>query len=450
MRKRLVRHIVSLGFVFSVVGYAYYEYLKTKESKKIESQSSYFLTQQFKDLSGIKIKKEKKVITLLKKNQDWFLKKPLRDVASFSEVSRWFDEVRNQRIREIFIEGDIVWKDYYLERSPEVQLEFSNGSSITFLVSSKSSFDEKYFIKRDNKLFVGEKYFFTEVNSKSFDSFRRKKIIPSYGHPIKVVLKSNRTLSLNWDNYKWSFKEKDFPLSNKRLDDFWSDLSSIEARSFKERATAFYLKKYGLDQADYQIQLSYSGGKKTTIKINPVKNNQVYVYGSHRDYILEISKEDMEKIKISKNDIRDHGQAFRYEKDKVSSLELKSEKISYSVIKKKDQWVSLSSPKKKVDSKKVQSLLNSIYKLRGQKYKKGNLKKVAASIIIKGASGKVLLELKSDSGAGSIVWVQTNLSKGLVAISKSSLDLILQKHVYHSVVNLKKDKTKKSDKSDKE
>ncbi len=445
MRKGLVRHIISLVFVFGVGGYAYYEYLQTNKSQNTKSEEDYFFTQKLENLFEIKITKQKEVIVLSRKNQDWFLKKPIKDLASFSEVSRWFDEIKNQKVREIFGEGDIAWKDYYLKKYPEVHLKFSDGSSITFLVSSKGSFDEKYFIKKDNRLFIGEKHFFTEVNVKGFDSFRNKKIIPSYGHPIKVVIKNKGVMSFDWANYNWSFKEKDFPLDKKRLDSFWSDLSSLEVSSVKEKAADSSLKKYGLDQPSHQIYLSYSNGKKVTLKISSVRNNQVYVHGSHRNYILKISKDDAEKLKISKNDVRDHGLAFRYQKNKASSLELKSKKVSYSIVNKRNKWISLSSPKKKLDSKKVQILLNSIHELKGKKYKKGKLIKVAGSIIVKDISKKVLLDLKFSPDSGSLVWVQTNLSKDLVALSKSSLDLILKKNIFHS--ELKEEKIQKEPKN---
>ena len=431
VRKGLARHIISLVFVFSVGGYAYYEYLQTKKSKNTKSEERNFFTKKLDNLSEIKITKAARLIVLSKKNQEWILKKPIKDSASFSEVSRWFDEIRNQKVREITIEGEIPWKDYYLKKYPEVLLKFSDDSQpIVFSVSSKSSFDGKYFIRKDDKLFIGEKYFFNEVNSKNFDSFRNKKIIPSYGgHPIKVVIKNKQTLSFDWIDYNWFFKEKNFPLDTKRLESFWSDLASIDVLSVKKRATADSLKKYKLNQATYQIQLSYAGEKKTTLKISSVRNNRAYVYGSHRDYILEISKEDAEKIKLSKHDIRDHGRAFNFQKEKASSLELKSKKVSYSLLNKNEKWVSLSSPEKKLDSDKVQILLNSIHELRGQRYKKGSLKKVVTSIIIKDPSGGVLLDLKAAPSSSSIVWVKTNFSKELIAISKSSLDLIFKKDI---------------------
>jgi len=435
VKKGLARHIVSFVFVFGVGSYAYYEYAKTKKSKN--NKKSFFIIKDLSKLEEIQISKQNQRLVLFKKNQDWYLKKPIKDVASFAEVSRWFDEIKNQEVREISLDDDIVWSDYYIGDHPKVDLKFSDKSSVDFIVSAKPSFDEKYFIKKGNKLFIGEKYFGNEIHDKDFNSFRNKKLIPPYGHPAKVVTKGRENLSFNWRNSNWMFKKADFPLDEKRLDRLWSDLSSMEALSIKEKVTAQSVNKYGLQQPVYQIHLFYDRGeekKKTKIQISALKNDKAYVYASHRNYILEISEEDFKKIKISKKDIRDHSQPFRYQKERASSLELKSKQASYELILKNNKWISLSS-KDQLDSKKVLILLNSIYELKGKKYKKGVLQKEAGSIVIKDKSGKTLLDFRFSDSSRGLVWIQTNLSKDLVAITKPSLKFILDKNIYLSAPN---------------
>ena len=177
MSKGFVCQFLFLIFVIAAASVAYYDY--SKNQKTSEKEHSQFITdRKFKNLSKIEIKNSKSTILLLKKNDDWFLKKPIQGKASFKEVSRWFDEIQIQAVRKIEIEENASLKDYYLENSPKVKLTFSNGEIISFSVSSKGSFDGKFFIKKDGELFLGEYHFSREVNDKDPKSFRYKKPKP--------------------------------------------------------------------------------------------------------------------------------------------------------------------------------------------------------------------------------------------------------------------------------
>ena len=430
MNQGLIRHIVSIVFVFSVAGFAYYEYKKTKSPQ--QHSKNHFLKQELSDLSQVKIQKSNQTLWMVRDQQEWFLKKPIKDLASFSEVSRWFDEIKIQPVEQLELEGDIPWDDYHIGQFPTVLLKFLDGSEVQFTVSSKGSFDDKFFIKKAKKLYKGEKYFSNEINSKDFQDFRNKKIIPSYGHAIQVQIQKPRFLSLNWKRNRWSIKDKDFPLSQKNLDLFWSELSTITASAIKEKATPASLSQYGLNNPAYQMSLAYSKKRKVIIKVSALKGNKAYVFASHRDYILEISKDYFEKMQISKNGIRDHGAAFRYPKHKVSDLELNFKK-TYLLSQKKGAWKLKNPDKKKgLDFKNIQILMNSIYELKGVAYKKGTLSKVTNSVIAKNSKGDILLDLKAGPLVGSRVWIQSNLSKDLVALPVSAWNSILEKDIFVS------------------
>ena len=78
----------------------------------------------------------------------------------------------------------------------------------------------------------------------------------------------------------------------------------------------------------------------------------------------------------------------------------------------------------KVDAKKIESLLDKIKELRGEKYKTGSAKQAKRYLEIKNTAGEIVFELKETSISGSYSWVKTNLWDELVAVSKTSLDEI--------------------------
>ena len=430
-KKRLISHLISLGFVVGVAGFAYYDFIQSNRSEQKALKSSYLLNQEleFSKLHKIEIKKSYSII-LEKENDNWILKTPLKDEASFAEVARWFDEIKNQKVKLIERQGDIPWGDYYLENSPQVILNFLERDPVQFFVSSKASFDGKFFLKKGDKLYIGEQYFAQEVVDKTAAHFRNKKIIPTYGHPNQVTLDQKSKMNFFWKDYKWSFQDKNIPLDTKRLDRFWQDLSSLESSSFKGRATSQALKKYKLNQPQDQIILKYNPDKRVVIKMSSVQKDKVFVHSSHRNFILEISKKDRDKLFLSPKDIYDYTKFFNFNTEEVAYLKFQSSKRSYTLEKKGREWVFSNSLNREVDPEKVKILLNSVSHLKGQDYKKSSLQNKKDYLIIKNSAGKDLLKMDISSPVGSFVWVQTQLFKGQVALSHKALDFLHKAHVF--------------------
>ena len=304
MKTKLTIQIIFSIFVLAFGAWTFYEY---KQSTKKQKESS-FLVKELKELKAFRITKGTEKLEVIRKNQDWFLKKPVKDLASFTEISRWFGEIKNQKVQKIQTETTNL-KDYYLDNAPNVEMEFNSGETFFFSVSKKSSFDGKYFIKKGEELFIAEQYFYSEVNNKDFDSFRSKKLLPALGHAIKLQFQGKENFTLHWANYKWSLdkshKKNSFPLNSVRLNGFWTDVNSMKALELKEAVSSSSLRKYKLHKPQLSITLDYPNkDKKYTLKLSPFIKDKAFVFISHRDFILEISKEDAKKLLLSKKDIK--------------------------------------------------------------------------------------------------------------------------------------------------
>lgn len=454
MKTKLFNQIFFSLLILALGGWAFYEYKQSQKEQAQKEEEASLLNKKLEDLKTFRIKKEGHVLETTKENQDWFLKQPVKDLADFTEISRWFDEIKNQKIQNITKKEGIKWEDYYLDEAPSVEMEFFSGEIISFSVSKKSSFDGKYFIKKGENLFIGEQYFSSEVNEKDFDSFRNKKLLPSLGHATKIQLKGKESFTLHWSDYKWSFdkskKKKTFPLDSDRLDGFWTDASSMKASAIKEAVnSSSSLKKYGLNKPQLEIHFNYSDKDKSySLKLSPFKKEEdkAFVSVSHRDFILEISKEDAKKLILSQKEIRDHAFPFNYKKDLAAQIERKNDKKSFSIKKIKDNWTSLNTKELSIDIKKVKALLEKIKELRGEKYKTDPIKQGRRSLEIKNAAGEIIFELKEGSTSGSHFWVKTNLWDELVAVSKVSLNEIFNHKI---TVDPKTKEEKKSETKEK-
>lgn len=445
MNTKLFTRIFFSVFVFALGAWAFYEYKKSQQEEVQKTEEALFLKKELKNLKAIRIQKNKEQLEALKEDKKWLVKAPVKDLADWKEISRWFDEITNQKVQKLETSKEKNWKEYNLDGAPYVEIEFSSGETVSFSVSRQSSFDGKYFIKKGEELFIGEAHFSREVNEKDFDSFRSKKLLPSLGHAIKIQFHGKENFTLNWTDYKWSLssqKTKTFPLDADRLDGFWTDLSSMDALSIKEAVTPSSLKKYHLNKPQLEIQLSYPNEETNLmLKLSPFKEEKAFVSLSHRDFIMEISKSEAEKLLLSQKDIRDHAFPFNYNTDLVEQIERKNKGKSFLIKKSTEGWQSLDDKTKKPDTEKVSELLDKIKNLRGEKYKAGSIQKSNRRIEIKKEGEEILFELKEQASSDkSHSWIKTNLWEELVAVSKTDLDAVFE---YSIIPEKKKEESTK-------
>jgi len=441
MKTNTVIQICFSAFVLTLSIWAFYEY-KQSQTEKGQKSSILLSSLELEELKAFRIIR-KNTLSITRKDQDWFLEKPVKDLASFSEISRWFGELKNIKVEKVKTDVAIDWKTYQLDKAPSVEIDFSSGEKIIFSVSPKKTFDDKYFIKKGEELFVGESYFYNEVNKKDFNDFRSKKLLPPLGHATEIKLQGQENLTLKWDNYKWFLLKpaQSFPLNSSRLDGFWTDINGLYATHIKEAVSPRSLQKYKLDKAKTQISFKYPGEKqKYILKISPFQNKKAFVSVSHRDFIFEITEEEGEKLIISPKEIRDHQFPFNYNQLKANHIERKNKVKSFSIKKVKEEWTTFNDNNKIVESKKVEQLLEKIKQLEGKKYQFDNIEHNLRSIEIKDSNGQQIFEIKEVLRSEDYSWVKTNLWDELVALSKNSLNEIFDINIFK---NPKKLPTKK-------
>ena len=330
--KKLIKKLPVLIIFFAVVGYALYEYKKNQSEGDTKDRTP-LLSGELKDVEKIRLSNASLSLLIIKEKGDWFLKKPLEDFVDFKELSRWFHALQDQKLKLISEKPDIQWEEYHLKNPAVVELTFSSGNVVTFSISEKASFDGNWFIKKEGRLFLGESDFGQEVNERTLDSYRSKKLLHSFGHPstIKFQKKNQRPLNFTWKDSQWIYSEdKTLPLDSNHLNTFWTDLSSLKGNQIASPVTKVNLQKFNLTKPFVEISLSFEKKEDTTvIRFSSIKDGSVYGYASKRNYILKFSESDFEKILLSQDTIRDHGQPFRFKKETAFELQLQGGKFPF-------------------------------------------------------------------------------------------------------------------------
>ena len=352
--------IILSFFILAMGGFAFYEY-RNSSLQKQEKEKSRQLLPNFKieDLKAIRLlqdsaKNQKpEQLSLVKKGEDWFLLEPVKDLASFTELSRWFNTISRHKVTALELESSKDF-DYHLSDSPTLELELKSGETLQLSVSSKSSFDGRWFIKKGDQIFLAEQGIDKELKSKNLADFRSKKILSSLNHAAQIdfLFKNNpnkTSFTLYWKDYKWSLegrRESELPLDQSFLNQFWTKLSGLEANAILDSNGLDFksqLKKYKLDNKALLSLKLYYGEKEYVLKLSPSElkpdqEDKLYASISHRDYIFEIPKEKKEELFLSKKDIYDHNFPFDFEIPLVSQIQIQNQSTKLSLKKKKDKW----------------------------------------------------------------------------------------------------------------
>ena len=439
MKPRVFIQVFVSVCVLAFGAWAFYEYYLAQKEKEKEEELSLFLPHiELRQLKAFQIEQADKKLSAVKEEKEWLLTEPVKDLLDWTKLSQWFDSIKRQKVQKIQTENT-GWKSYYLDSAPSVQLELVGGRKVTFSVSRKSSFDGRYFIKKEGELFIGENSFFSEVNEKNLEDFRSKKILPALNQASQIQFKGKFDFQLNWQDYKWSLEgasPNNLPLNSSRLDGFWTDISGMKALSIKEALNSKNLRKYQLNKPQLILNITYAD-KKYVLKLSRIQGEKAFISISHRDYIFEISKEQAGKLLLPKKEIYDHNFPFNYKT--ALAFQVKRQADNNFIIKKEGEgWKSKEG--QSVDSKKVEDLLDQIKELRGEKYKKGTDKQSLRSVLITDSENQPLFELKEVSQSKNSSWIQTNLWPERISVSKDLIDKIFNQDIFLK----KKDKSESS------
>lgn len=451
------RPLIYLLVVMSVSGFAFYQYKKSeKEKVKEEKEALVFPSLQPSEVESISISQEEGSIHLTRKEQNWWMESPVKDLADRESVETWLDTLFTEKIKVIKEKG-VPWKEYDLE-NPIRSLEISMKSNEKFQlsISKYSAFDGSFYIRRGEQLLLGETSW-AGIARKQEKDFRSYKLINIDLHPISLHYESKPfSAYLSWHNYNWSwkkeYKDKKYPLSKPQLESYWSSLSNIQFEKEVYPDTEALRKKYKLISLDVQLQMEFEKNKKWSVQISPEVDGKFYALVSTRNYIFVLSEVQREKILLTEKKIRDHSHPFIFKEDQVQLIEINGYGVDIKIKKNQEKWEELSLKNKEaINIKELDNVLRRIRALSAEEYfgPKKSFKPVA-HLVLKNKKGDTLLKLESSDPFKSkkeeestnqkeMVYIKSSLGQDIMAVRFNDL-----KPVFSSLIKEKAEESEKS------
>ena len=373
MRPKYFRKAVYLFFVLLAAGLALYQYKRSeKEFADKKQENLAFPPLQLEQVQNIKIKNPEAEVELnLKEDGSWHLKRPFLDQADSSKVNSWLESLLSKNIESIGEENP-DWIEYGLsENKKHLILTDKKNTAFKMEFSAFSAFDGRIFIKKENRLFLGD-VSWPSLTEKDVGYFRSYHLLNREEHPQSLGYRSRTSqIQLKWENYKWLWSSKNkYPLDHQSVESYWTSLANIllEKNIKKQpKQTSSRFKNPVL-----QIDLNFKDGNSWQARFFKGEKDNYNVLISDRNYLFSINKEQWEKLIKPEQSFRDHKAPFQFAKDKVYFISLKGNSLNLEIKKEGTTWVLDSKEdigqNSALDAEELDNVLNRVQALSAKKY----------------------------------------------------------------------------------
>ena len=417
---------VFAAVVFIVIFLSYREYKKKGEEenqKGIKGRVVQRLKEE--DIQEIKVTGVNS-FHLKKENYNWMLMSPIQDLANSKKVEDYLEKVFKKKVQTLLQkkeESKVPWNQYGL-KSPERVLFFSksiikdpsgkdsskddsskdfddskrikttdvkedkkNGkvkdkkstdiafseefkSSTQIALSSTKSYDNKFFLRIDNKeeLYIADGDW-DDVIAFESETFREKKVFTENWTP-KILFFQHKRKKFKFEKDAkedyWIYgKNPSVRIDSSFLNSFVKKVEDIKAEFFlSEPIQSKELRKFNLHKPLWVIEFYSSMKKKKnkkenldknkkneigevlkgktsqdevqkkwTLKVSESKSNNFYIQLSHRNFIGKISNNTTKTWPVKLSDFRDKSYPFSFSTDSVSTVYIRSQKKRFKLSK---------------------------------------------------------------------------------------------------------------------
>ena len=413
MKPRLLKSLFFLVFVSLVGGYALFDYKTSRQDSS--SETSWLLGEKLRleEVAEIYFRGNKGEVSLVKRDYQWFLVKPVKDFAKLASVASWVNSLSQKKLKEIHVSRPVSWKDYYLDAGLPIKITLKSGKVLSVSLAPKPNFQGEYFVRQGKRLLVGKGFFEKGLIEKSGHDFRSKAIINNTGYPQELVYRGKQVFKFSWRDYIWSVDTR-FQLKKNVVNEFWAGLNQLEASRILNQPSS--LTKYRLDKPQVKLLLKFKDSS-LQVRISPFKKDKAFVQVSNRDYILEFDKKNLEKLLLTEASLRDHGSSFQLDKSKLASLHIQDGSSSKTLNKSKN-------------SKELDQILNKIIQLKARQYKPGKLLTTSKFLELKDEQARPVWfmyvgdSFKKDKEDLAWVWLKNQAQKEWLALPKKTIDEI--------------------------
>lgn len=328
------------------------------------------------DVQKIVFKKEDGSITFQKdKKGEWLITQPLEAKADKSEVNRLAEDFSKLQIERV-VEKTPEEKDLKKYGIPEkeITLYFKEKElPLKILIGMENPLDKTFFAKKEGeaRVVLIASNLKSLLEKKLFD-FRQKDIFRFETDDVKSVIL--RAKKVKWEAQKkedeWFLRKPIKALAeSSKISDILYSLSNLRAKEFvSEEKKKEEIKKYGLDNPEYEITLAMPLANREVTFLLHKKDEKLYATSSLSSKIITADDSLLSGLEKEPKELRQKKLASFYSW-KVSKLYLKKGEIEWTLTKdKEDNWHFESPLKAAANKEKIETFIRKIESLEASEF----------------------------------------------------------------------------------
>ncbi len=360
-----------LFVVFIVVFvFVYFFEIKGKGEEEIDEM---LVDLTSEDVQKIEFKKEDETIIFQRDKEDWLITQPLEAKADKYEVNRIADDFSQLRIERV-VEEVPEDLDKYRIAQKEITLHYRDKDQpVKILIGSENPLDNTFFAKREDETrVVLVPSSLKSLMEKSVFDFRLKDIFlfeTDDAKGIKLRAKEIQWRALQKDE-EWFLKRPvEALVQESKINDVLYSLSNLKAKEFvSEEKKEEEIKKYGLDNPDYEITVDMPLENKEVTFFLHKEEDTVYATTSLSSKIITVEDKILTDLDKKPEDLRDKEVADFYTWE-ANKIHIKKGEIDWSLTKdEEDNWHFESPAKEDADKEKIESFIRKIESLEAKEF----------------------------------------------------------------------------------
>ncbi|MFN8791979.1 MAG: DUF4340 domain-containing protein [Bdellovibrionales bacterium] len=418
------RGVVVLAGLVAILGlYAYFgEYRREiQQTEKKETDSKIISLKRDQVQKIILDKGNEKRIVLEKTTDGWNLTEPLKDQADNDNAEAFLDQITGEKAVDVIeVSEDTKWDQYGLQ-SPlgTVKLVTNTESSQTIVVSPRKNFEGLVFVRREQEAKVlTSSAVWIDFLSKNVDFYRNLKIFRPLISKVDYIKVKNEkdTFELRYQNEQWqSVLHPEWKMDQNAIREILTQVSSVKGTGLTEKKPS----------GSPKLRLEFRMGSEKW-------SGDLYkdvVVAQPPGFNISVGPQTLEKfLTLDLLQLRDKTGPFKFEKDLVEKIRVKTALKSFVLIRKGEGW-ELEKPDDQVvvNSSTADELVEKLRRLEVYRYlaKVPALPPMFSEIQLLDEKGNLVFQLNWSDFVDHAAYSKTNVFSEVFQIDDAQVNRLL-------------------------
>lgn len=398
-------HWFYLFVVLLCAGVFYFDYYRGEQSKEQKNKEAILIPILKEEVSQIELKNSSGELEIIKKEDQWMLKKPVEDLAAHDDVNGWIQSLTTEKSTEKIEPGDsFEWSTYGLDKpKSHVVVTSKTGQKIQLQISERKNFEGNSFIKKDeeNVVYVGDSLW-NALLEKSVQDLRDKRLLrESLGELEEVVITQGQELArFVIKEGQWMLKDRPhWKLDQNKTREIVNLIQEMKTQAFvlESEPTKAQRALYGFHPQSLKMTYSLKGARSFVFEFAQDKTKKWYAWPYDLHRLVQIEEAPIQKIThLNVETLRDKELPFIFNKEDVKKLHIISDK-KVELSKEGDTWKATEPGT--VETTEVNEFLEKLRQLRVAEFMDGKttapgLDAEKKRFTLTDAAGQNLLDLK--------------------------------------------------------